>query len=105
MDSYSVHIRFTGNTGIPKDSVPASLAGKVVEPCVLCGGLGFSESYAIDNNVCAKVLEAWRDEILGVYNANSIDECNFLQNQCIVCNDSEESNEVSTRLSALNPFP
>jgi Leucine-rich repeat (LRR) protein len=100
---------YMDNVTISKDSLPTLLANKVAEKCTLCGGNAYEivDKIVTDEDgygtSCAVIHFDLKDATVG--GRLSIEECNVLKDQCIVCSDSEELKDSSSKLSALNPLP
>jgi hypothetical protein len=91
---------YMNDVAIPKDSLPASFANRVAEKCILCGGNNYeiadSENYRDENATiivgdhgyeytCVAIL--YDLKLVSDGGKISIEECNILKDQCIVCTD------------------
>ena len=100
----ALNVIYMDGIPIPKESVPTSMAGKIAETCTPCAGLDFDlviSTMISDgvNDKCSTILTELKNRR---YEGRvSIDACNFLHDQCIVCKTSSESNALSSQLTEL----
>jgi len=100
----ALNVIYLDGIPIPKESVPTSLAGKIAETCTPCAGLDFDlviSTMISDgvNDKCSTILTELKNRR---YEGRvSIDECDFLHGQCILCKTLSESNALSSQLTEL----